>query len=461
MPAKRVFAIIPPFIAAMSNSNSRNHQKLGVMFAGLGSVSSTMIAGVEAIKAGLSAPIGSQALTGRITLDGVSRNIGEVLPLASLNDIVFGGWDIFPDSAYDAAKKAKVLGPEVLEKVRGPLEKIRPYTAVFDPNSVRALKGTHVKTLANKREWVEAIRKDIREFKKTHGVSRVVVAICNSTESYRPQGLSNTMAEFEKALDQNAEWISPSVAYAAAAIEEGASCINGTPSVGFDAPALLKRARELNVPLTGKDLKTGQTLLKTVLAPAIKARMLGLSGWYSTNILGNRDGEVLSDPESNRTKIESKQSVLSTILNPELYPELYGHYSHKVRIDYYPPRGDNKEAWDNIDIFGWLNYPMQIKVNFLCRDSILAAPLVLDLILFSDLAKQMGRGGIQTWLSLFHKCPVYENSKELTHDFFLQYADFEKALVALAQEQAKDRNEPQVVSKISLRRTAAAASLKE
>ncbi len=417
-------------------SNSRNHQKLGVLFAGLGSVASTLVAGVEAIKKGLSAPIGSQALLGTISLDGEIRKIKNVLPLAGLDDIVFGGWDIFPDSCYEAAKKANVLAKDILEQLHPELERIVPMAAIFDPSSVRSLKPTHVKSSSSRAEWIEHIRNDIRIFKKTHAVSRLVVVICNSTESYRPPKPCNNRQEFEAAVADNETWISPSVAYAAAAIEEGASCVNATPSVGFDAPYLIERAKEMGVPLTGKDLKTGQTFLKTVLAPALKLRMLGLAGWYSTNILGNRDGEVLNDPDSNRTKIESKTSVLNTILDAKLYPELYGKYSHHVRIDYYPPRGDNKEAWDNIDIFGWLGYPMQIKVNFLCRDSILAAPILLDLILFSDLAKKMGLGGVQTWLSLYHKSPIYEDPTKKIHDVFLQFGNFQKMLVELADSVA-------------------------
>ena len=417
-------------------SNVKNHQKLGVLFVGLGSVSSTLIAGVEAIKKGLAAPIGSQALLGHVFHNGKTQRIKELLPLANLDEMAFGGWDIFPDSCYESAKKAKVLDTDLLEQLKAGLEKIHPFTAVFDPSSQKVLKGTHVKRASSKKEWVDQIRKDIQEFRKSQGVSRVVVVVCNSTEIYRSGAASRSMDDFDKALAEEAAWISPSVAYAAAAIEEGVPCINATPSCGFDAPFFMARARELGVPLTGKDLKTGQTFLKTVLAPALKIRMLGLSGWYSTNILGNRDGEVLADPESNRTKIESKQSVLSSILDPKLYPELYGKYAHQVRIDFYPPRGDNKEAWDNIDIFGWLGYPMQIKVNFLCRDSILAAPLLLDLILFIDLAKRARRGGVQTWLSLYHKSPIFERPEDRVHDLFLQYAEFEKTLTHLADQMA-------------------------
>ncbi len=420
-------------------TNVKNHQKLGVLFAGLGSISSTLVAGIEAIKRGLAAPIGSQALLGYIPIDGRPQRINEALSLTHLDDIAFGGWDIFPDSCYESANKAKVLSPDLLEQLRGGLENIQPYAAISDSSAQRILKGNHVKQSVNKSEWIDLIRKDIQSFKKSHGVSRVVVVVCNSTETYKPAATSRTMEDFEKELGRNASWITPSVAYAAAAIEEGASCVNATPSSGFDAQCLMQRARALGVPLTGKDLKTGQTFLKTVLAPALKVRMLGLSGWYSTNILGNRDGEVLADPESNRTKIESKQSVLSSILDPKLYPDLYGKYSHQVRIDFYAPRGDNKEAWDNIDIFGWLGYPMQIKLNFLCRDSILAAPLLLDLVLFSDLAKKMGRGGIQTWLSLYHKSPIHEKPEARVHDLFLQYAEFERALMDLAEEAAKAR----------------------
>ena len=437
-------------------ATSKNHQKLGVLFAGLGSVASTVIAGVEAIKRGLAAPIGSQALLGYLEREGAARKISELFPLAGLDQIVFGGWDIFPDSCYESAKKAKVLAPEFLEQLRPSLEIIRPYPAIFDSSSVRALKGTHVKKdSSGKRGWIEQLRSDIRDFRKANGVSRMVIVLCNSTETYRSDTLSRSMHEFDNSLSQNADWISPSVAYAVAAIQEGIPCINATPSTGFDVPALMERARELQVPLTGKDLKTGQTYLKTVLAPGLKIRMLGLKGWYSTNILGNRDGEVLSDPDSNRTKIKSKQSVLSTILDSKRYPNLYGDYSHQVRIDYYPPRGDNKEAWDNIDNFGWLGYPMQIKINFLCRDSILAAPLVLDLILFSDLAKQMGLGGVQTWLSLYHKSPIYEDPEKKVHDLFLQYGEFQKTLNALAKQRAMGSDLPNPKRKELLRAAAA------
>ncbi len=415
----------------------KNGQKLGVLFAGLGSISSTLIAGVEAIKKGLAEPIGSQALLGRIALDGKLLKISELLPLTSLSDMVFGGWDIYPDSCLESAKNARVLNPELLEQISPALEKIKPYAAVFDRTSVKSLKGSNVKKATTKREWVEELRKDIRDFKKKNDLSRVVVVISTSTESYVQKPLAADAKQLKADMDANAEWITPSVAYALAAIEEGAACINATPSIGFDAQATMDLAKERGVPLTGKDLKTGQTMLKTVLAPALKVRMLGLSGWYSTNILGNRDGEVLADPDSNKTKIVSKQSVLSSILDPKMYPELYGNYNHQVRIDYYPPRGDNKEAWDNIDIFGWLGYPMQIKVNFLCRDSILAAPLLLDLILFSDLAKESGLGGVQEWLSLFHKSPIYEIPEEKVHDLFRQFTLFEQTLAGIAATRDK------------------------
>lgn len=399
--------------------------KLGALIPGLGAVGTTFIAGVLNIRRNLAEPIGSLSQMGTIRLgkrtEGRSPLIKEFVPLAELDDLVFGGWDIFEDNAYEAAKHAAVLEDRHLDAVRDELEAIRPMKAVFDHNYVKRLDGPHVKTGANKMELAEQLREDIRQFRQTHDVDRLVMVWCGSTEIYiKPTETHASLAAFEEGLCNNSPEISPSMIYAYAALQEGVPYVNGAPNLSVDMPAMLELAMDKNVPISGKDFKTGQTLMKTILAPGLKARLLGLDGWFSTNILGNRDGEVLDDPESFRTKEESKLGVLDYILQPDLYPELYEGFYHKVRINYYPPRGDNKEGWDNIDIFGWLGYPMQIKVDFLCRDSILAAPLVLDLVLFMDLARRSGWHGIQEWLSFYFKSPMCAPELYPEHDLFIQ-----------------------------------------
>src|SRR5437868_15127086 len=382
--------------------------KLGVMIPGMGAVATTFVAGVEAIRKGLAKPIGSLTQMGTIRLgkrtDGRSPKLKEFVPLAGLDDLVFTGWDIFEDDMYSAATNAGVLERDLLDKIKPRRSWEKARKAVFDHNYVKNIDGPNVKKGNNKMDLAEQVRDDIRDFKKTSGASRLITAWCGSTESYfEPTAAHQSLKAFEKAMTQNDENIAPSMIYAYASLMEGVPFANGAPNLTVDIPVMHELARQNEAPICGKDFKTGQTLIKTILAPGFKARMIGLNGWFSTNILGNRDGEVLEDPGSFKTKEESKLSVLEHILQPELYPDLYGKFTHKVRINYYPPRGDNKEGWDNIDIFGWLGYPMQIKVDFLCRDSILAAPIVLDLVLFLDLAKRSSelRGiGIQEGLSL-------------------------------------------------------------
>ena len=418
----------------MSSANESGHKtaiapasgKLGVMVVGLGAVATTFIAGVEAVRRGLAKPIGSLTQMGTIRLgkrtDANTPLIRDFVPLASLDDLVFTGWDIFEDNVYEAAAHAKVLDNETLAALKPYLETIKPMPAVFDQHYVKRLHGTHVKTGKNKMDFAEQLRAEIRAFSKT--VDRVVVMSCGSTEIFlEPTAVHQSLAAFEKGLVDNDPSIAPSQIYAYAALSEGVPFANGAPNLTVDFPAAIELSRKNNAPITGKDFKTGQTFMKTVLAPAFKARMLGVSGWYSTNILGNRDGEVLDDPESFKTKEESKLGVLDYILQPDLYPDLYKDIYHKVRINYYPPRGDNKEGWDNIDIFGWLGYPMQIKVDFLCRDSILAAPIALDLVLFLDLARrtpQLASIGVQEWLSFYWKSPQTAPDLYPEHDLFIQ-----------------------------------------
>ena len=399
--------------------------KLGVLTPGMGAVSTTFMSGVELVRKGEALPVGSLTQLGTIRLgkrtEGRSPLIQDFVPLERLDNLVFGGWDPFPDSAYEAARKAGVLEPHHLEKVKKFLSDIRPMKAAFDQNYVKKLEGTHVKKGKTKFDLAEQIKDDIQTFKKKSGAQRLVMIWCGSTEVYRTQHeVHGNPARFERAMKENHPAIAPSMLYAWAAITSGVPFANGAPNLTLDIPALEELARQHNVPVCGKDFKTGQTLLKTILAPGFKARMLGLDGWFSTNILGNRDGEVLEDPESFKTKEESKLGVLEYILQPHLYPQLYGKIHHKVRINYYPPRGDNKEGWDNIDIFGWLGYPMQIKVDFLCRDSILAAPIVLDLVLFLDLAQRAGLRGIQEWLSFYFKSPMCAPQLYPEHDLFIQ-----------------------------------------
>ena len=400
--------------------------KLGVMVVGLGAVATTFIAGVEAVRRGLAKPIGSLTQMGAIRLgkrtDNNAPRIKDFVPLADLGDLVFTGWDIFEDNVYEAAAHAKVLDEKTLAQLKPYLETIKPLPAVFDQYYVKRLNGTHVKKGKNKRDLVEQVKADIRAFKKT--VERVVVIWAASTEIFiEPTAVHQSIEAFEKGLDNNDIAIAPSQIYAYAAITEGVPFANGAPGLTVDFPAMVELSKRNAAPICGKDFKTGQTLMKTVLAPALKARMLGVSGWFSTNILGNRDGEVLDDPQSFKTKEESKLGSLDYIFQPELYPDLYKNLYHKIRINYYPPRGDDKEAWDNIDIFGWLGYPMQIKVNFLCRDSILAAPIALDLVLFLDLAKRapsLRSLGIQEWLSFYLKSPQSAPGLYPEHDLFIQ-----------------------------------------
>ncbi len=407
--------------------------KLGVLMPGMGAVSTTFMAGVELVRTGCALPIGSVTQLATIRLGKRTEHrsplIREFVPLETLDNLVFGGWDIFPDTAYEAARKAGVLEPHHLEQVKDLLSSIQPMTAAFDQAYVKKLDGPHVKKAPTKLDLAEALKEDIQRFKKESGAQRLVMVWCGSTEVFQtPHLVHADPARFEKAMKENHPAIAPSMLYAWAAITSGVPFANGAPNLTVDIPALQELARGHNVPICGKDFKTGQTLLKTVLAPGFKARMLGLNGWFSTNILGNRDGEVLDDPDSFKTKEESKLGVLEYILQPQLYPELYGKLSHKVRINYYPPRGDNKEGWDNIDIFGWLGYPMQIKVDFLCRDSILAAPIVLDLVLFLDLAKRAGLAGIQEWLSFYFKSPMCAPQLYPEHDLFIQLMKLKNTL---------------------------------
>jgi myo-inositol-1-phosphate synthase len=399
--------------------------KLGVLMPGMGAVSTTFMAGVELVRRGESVPVGSLTQLGTIRLgkrtEGRVPKIKDLVPLAKLDDLVFGGWDVFPDDAYQAATKAGVLDARDLTKVQKFLKTIKPMKAAFDQSYVKNLQGTNVKKGKTKFDLAEQIRQDIRDFKKKNKCDRLVMVWCASTEVFlKAEDVHKDLKSFEKGMKANHPAIAPSMLYAWAAISEGVPFANGAPNLTVDIPALEEYAKAKEVPIGGKDFKTGQTLLKTALAPAFKARMLGMNGWFSTNILGNRDGEVLDDPGSFKTKEESKLGALEYILQPSIYPELYGKIHHKVRINYYPPRGDNKEGWDNIDIFGWLGYPMQIKVDFLCRDSILAAPIVLDLALFFDLAKRAGMRGIQEWLSFYFKSPMCARELYPEHDLFIQ-----------------------------------------
>ncbi|HYG99226.1 MAG TPA: inositol-3-phosphate synthase [Terriglobales bacterium] len=413
------------------------------MIPGMGAVATTFVAGVEAVRKGLAAPIGSLTQMGTIRLgkrtEGRSPKINEFVPLATLDDMVFTGWDIFEDNMYDAAMKAGVLEKDLLNQIKPFLSSITPRKAVFDHEYVKKIDGPNIKKGKNKMDLAEQVREDIREFKKTSGAERLMMIWCGSTESFiKPTEIHQTVKGFEKALTDSDPNIAPSMIYAYAALMEGVPYGNGAPNLTTDIPAMHELSRRMEAPICGKDYKTGQTLMKTILAPGFKARMLGLSGWFSTNILGNRDGEVLDDPGSFKTKEESKLSVLEHILQPQLYPELYGNICHKVRINYYPPRGDNKEGWDNIDIFGWLGYPMQIKVDFLCRDSILAAPIVLDVVLLMDLAKRSAelKGlGIQEWLSFYFKSPMTAPGLYPEHDLFIQMMKLKNTLRHLKGEE--------------------------
>ncbi|MCK9290367.1 MAG: inositol-3-phosphate synthase [Bacteroidales bacterium] len=413
--------------------------KLGILIPGLGAVSTTFIAGTIAVRKGMGLPIGSITQMGKIRLGKRTENrnpaINDFVPLASINDLVFGGWDITPDNAWEAAMKAGVLNKELLEDLKEELELIQPMRAVFDHAYVKNLDGEHVKNEKTKMDSAKALITDIKEFKEKNGCQRLVMVWCASTEVYvEQQDIHLDLLRFEKALEENHPAIAPSMIYAYAAIKSGVPFVNGAPNLTCDVPAIVKLANDLNVPIAGKDFKTGQTLMKTILGPGLKTRLIGIDGWFSTNILGNRDGKVLDDTDSFKTKEVSKLSVLESILEADLYPELYKEMYHKVRINYYPPKGDDKESWDNLDVFGWLGYKMQIKVNFLCKDSILAAPIVLDLALFVDLAHRAQMKGIQEWLSFYFKAPQTLQGLQPIHDIFQQKIKLENTLRYLMGE---------------------------
>lgn len=417
--------------------------KLGILLPGLGAVASTMIAGVIATRKGLSKPVGSLTQTGHIELgEGKGdRNplIKDFVPLASLEDVVFGGWDIYEDNVYEAASNARVLDQELLKSIKPELEAIKPMKAVFDRSYVRNLDGTYYKQTATKWDAAQELIKDIETFKKENKVSRVVIVWTGSTEKYLEQSaVHESIASFEAGLKNNDAAIAPSMIYAYAAVSQGIPFINGAPNLTTDIPAIVQLAHKTKTAIGGKDFKTGQTLMKTVVAPGLAARSLGVSGWYSTNILGNRDGLVLDDEQNFKTKEVSKLGVLEDILRPDLHPDLYGELYHKIRINYYPPHGDNKESWDNIDIFGWLNYKMQIKINFLCRDSILAAPLVLDLALFADLAQRAGMYGVQDWLSFYLKAPQSKDGAPVENDIFKQLNTLKEVLRNMMRENTSE-----------------------
>ena len=418
--------------------------KLGVLVVGVGgAVSTTFIAGTLLARKNEGVPVGSISQLATIRLGKRENNqfpkIKDVIPLSNLNDLVFGGWDLFEENVYEAAAYAKVLEDKDLSKVKDELSQIKPMKAVFDQEFVKRLHGTWVKSGATKWDLMEQLREDIKQFKKDNGCDRLVMIWCGSTEVFTPLGdVHKSLAALEKGMKENHPAIAPSNLYAYAAISEGIPYINGAPNLTVDIPGIWELAEKHKVAISGKDFKTGQTMLKTVLSPMLKTRMLGLRGWFSTNILGNRDGEVLDDPGSFKTKEESKLSVIDNILQPELYPELYGEVFHKVRINYYPPHGDNKEGWDNIDLFGWMGYPMQLKVDFLCRDSILAAPLCLDLVLFSDLAQRAGMHGIQDWLSFYFKSPMHDKNSIAEHDLFIQYIKLKNTLRRIIGEETID-----------------------
>lgn len=432
----------------MTNKIKPAEGRLGVLVVGIGgAVSTTFVLGTLAARKGLAEPIGSITQLATIRLGKRNENrfpkIKDVVPLADMNDLVFGGWDLFEENVYDAAEAADVFSAKDLNLVKDELKDIKPMKAVFNQKWVKRLHGTHVKPEGTCWEHVEMLREDIRNFKEENNCTRVVVIWSASTEIYLPPSKEHeSLASLEKAMkEDNTDVIAPSMCYAYAALAEGAPFIMGAPNLCIDIPAMWELAEKNKVAICGKDYKTGQTMLKTVLAPMLKTRMLGLNGWFSTNILGNRDGEVLDDPDSFKTKEVSKLSVIDTILQPELYPELYKNYYHKVRINYYPPRGDNKEGWDNIDIFGWMGYPMQLKVDFLCRDSILAAPLVLDLVLFTDLAQRAGMVGIQEWLSFYFKSPMHDENHVPEHDLFIQYTKLKNTLRKMIGEETIDHLE--------------------
>lgn len=407
--------------------------KLGILIPGLGAVATTLIAGVAAVNKGYAQPIGSVSQMSTIRLGKRTENrnplIKDFVPLANLGDIVFGGWDVYADNVYEAASKAKVLEQAQLDQVRGELEAIKPMKAVFDKEFIQNLDGDHIKEGLTRRQLADAVAEDIRQFQENNGVDRIVMVWCGSTEKYIEEcDVFSSLAHFEKGLDNDDRRIAPSMIYAYAAIKAGIPFVNGAPNLTCDVPAIVELAHLAEVPIAGKDFKTGQTLMKTIVAPGIQARALGVQGWFSTNILGNRDGLVLDAPENFKTKEVSKLGVLEEIFDAEKSPELYGDLYHKIRINYYPPHGDNKESWDNIDIFGWMGYKMQIKINFLCRDSILAAPLVLDLALFIDLAKRAGMSGVQEWLSFYLKSPQTAPDLKPENDIFKQQIKLQNTL---------------------------------
>jgi len=413
--------------------------KLGILIPGMGAVATTFVAGVLAVRNGLGKPIGSLTQMGTIRLGKRTEKrvplIKDFVPISDLDDLVFGGWDIFDENMYTAAINAGVLEKEMLNNIKSELQSVKPMPAVFDQFFVKRLTGNHVKQAQTKMDLVDQVRNDIQSFREQHDVKRLVMIWCGSTEVYtEPSPVHESLEAFERGLENNDSAIAPSMIYAYAALSEKIPFANGAPNLTLDIPAMIDLAKKNNVPICGKDFKTGQTLMKTILAPAFKSRLLGVSGWFSTNILGNRDGEVLDDPGSFKSKEVSKLGALEYILQPELYPELYKDLYHKVRINYYPPRGDNKEGWDNIDIFGWLGYPMQVKVDFLCRDSILAAPLVLDLALFMDLAARSGMHGIQEWLSFYYKSPMVAEGLYPEHDLFIQLKKLKNTLRHLMGE---------------------------
>ena len=415
--------------------------KIGILIPGIGgAVSTTFMAGLEAVKQGLAKPIGSLTQMGTIRLGKRDEYrvpmIKDFINLASIRDLMFCGWDVYEDNCYDGAIRAGVLERSLIESVKYPLQQLKPLPAVFRKEFVKNLDGTNIKRQKKHLDLVEALKDDINSFRKKNDIDRCIMIWCASTESYlAPQDVHSSIAKFEKGLKNNDPMIPPSMIYAYAAITSGIPYINGSPSLTVDVPAMIQLAKKHEVPISGKDFKTGQTLMKTILAPGLKARLLGLQGWYSTNILGNRDGAVLDDAGSFKTKEESKLSVLKQILQPDVYPDLYGDFYHKVAINYYPPRGDNKEGWDCVDIFGWLGYPMQIKINFLCRDSILAAPVVLDLLLFTDFAKRSGLSGIQEWLSFYFKSPMHAEGLYPEHDLFIQLMKLKNTLRYLMGEE--------------------------
>jgi len=407
--------------------------RLGILMPGLGAVATTMIAGVAAIKKGLSKPIGSLTQMGTIRIgkrtEKKEPKIKDFVPLANLENLVFGGWDVYEDNVYEAALNARVLDANLLRDVREELQAIKPMRAAFDHNYVKNLTGTYVKEAATRYELAQEVMEDIKNFKATNNCDRIVLVWCGSTEIYfEPSAVHETLASFEQGLIDNDPLIAPSMIYAYAALKLGIPFANGAPNLTVDIPALIELAKETNTPIAGKDFKTGQTLMKTILAPGLAARSLGVNGWFSDNILGNRDGLVLDDPDNFKTKEVSKLGVLEDIFKPEVNPDLYGDMYHKIRINYYPPHGDNKESWDNIDIFGWLGYKMQIKINFLCRDSILAAPIVLDLALFIDLAKRANMSGVQEWLSFYLKSPQTIPGVPAENDIFKQLMKLQNTL---------------------------------